>query len=256
MGSTQRTPSFRAVITGGGTGIGKATAQHLLACGASVVIVGRRPAVLEQAAADLEEGTGSIDFLAGDIGDSGDVERIMTGALEKLGGLDGFVAAAAIYEAAPFADMPVELFDQIVNVDLRGTALCCRHAARAMRDAGAGRMVLVSSVDGLTAPPESAAYAAAKAGVIGLGRGMAVDLAQFGIRVNTVLPGWTRTPMVEPALAEISPEWLANISLLGRVAEPEEVGEVIRYLLLDAPDVLVGATICVDGGHSIISAIP
>jgi NAD(P)-dependent dehydrogenase (short-subunit alcohol dehydrogenase family) len=246
------------VVTGGGTGIGRATAGLLAEAGARVVIVGRRDAVLDAAATEINHGIGEerVQTVAADVAVPDEVEAAMHEAERMLQGIDGLVAAAAVYEAVPFLDLTAETFDNTLDIDLRGVALCAVHAAHSMRSRGRGRIVLVASVDGLTAPPESAHYSAAKAGVIGLARGMAVDLAAHGIQVNAVVPGWTRTPMIEEFLAEVSPEWLASISLLRRVAEPEEVGEVIRYVLLEAPDVLIGATICVDGGHSVISAVP
>ena len=174
---------------------------------------------------------------------------------EALGRLDAFVSNAGIYYGTPFLEMTAESWDGVLDANLRGAALGGAEAARHMASSG-GRIVLVASIDGCQAPAESAAYSVSKAAVMALGRAMAVDLAEHGIQVNTVAPGWIKTPMAEEFLSSATEESLKRISLIGRVSEPEEVAHVVTYLLTEAPPVMLGSTVFVDAGHTIISALP
>jgi NAD(P)-dependent dehydrogenase (short-subunit alcohol dehydrogenase family) len=124
-------------------------------------------------------------------------------------------------------------------------------AAREMKKLGGGRIVLISSIDTITSEPEVAAYNAAKAAVGSLVRSIAVDCSKDGILANAVAPGWVYTPMAAPYIDDAEPGMMERINPVGRAADPDEVGNVIEYLALDAPPFLTGSTITIDGGQTI-----
>ncbi|MFO1107248.1 MAG: SDR family oxidoreductase [Amaricoccus sp.] len=239
------------IISGGGTGIGYATAEYLARLGCPLSIVGRRREVIERAAATLSETTGTdVIGLAEDIGTDGAAERIVAGHLARHGALSGLVSAAGVYEQISFLDMTAGAWDRINSANLRGSFLLSLAAARTMAPAGAGRIVLIGSVLHAAAEPMTSAYSVTKAGMSALVRGMAVDLAPTGVRVNCVAPGWVRTPIAAAEIDAFPPEAMVRINPLGRAADPAEIASVVAYLLRDAPDFLTGQTICVDGGQT------
>lgn len=247
-----------ALVTGGGTGLGRATAKALAEAGFKVAIGGRRAEVCEATAAELrsEVPGATVSAYHVDVADAQAVEQLVAGVISDLGGLDVLVAAAGIYEPVPYLDMTSDIWDRTMNVVLRGAMLCSVAAARHMRDHGGGRIVLISSVSGSMSEPDSAHYNAAKAGILSLARSMAVDISRFGITANAVIPGWMRTPMTEEYIAQASPEELRRFNVLGRPADPSEVAGLIRYLATDASPYLMGAALFVDGGHTAALAMP
>ena len=128
-------------------------------------------------------------------------------------------------------------------------------AAKVMAKGGGGRFVLISSINAPLSEPESAHYSAAKAGVSSLARSMAVDLAKHGIQVNAVAPGWVHTAMVDEFVQNATPETLKQLNIVARVGQPDELANVIEYLLLGAPDYLNGTTIFVDGGQTAMAPL-
>jgi NAD(P)-dependent dehydrogenase (short-subunit alcohol dehydrogenase family) len=143
-----------------------------------------------------------------------------------------------------------------MDVHVRGAVLSCAAAARHMTLAGRGRIVLVSSVNGFQSEPESMAYSAAKTAIISITRSLAVELADTGVTANAVAPGWVTTPMTEAYLAGSTPQRLRLVNTLGRFGRPDEIARVIRFLVVDAPDFLTGATIAVDGGQTALAPMP
>lgn len=252
----------RAVlITGGGSGIGLACAQALAAAGWDVAISGRRTAVLEEAAASMrgEHPGVEVATFPADMGDGEQARALVADAIERFGRLDGLVCSAGAYESRPFDEMTDESWDAIVNVLLRGTAICSMEAARHMAERGAGRIVLIGSVSGFLSEPRSAHYAASKAGMHSLARSITVDLGERGVIANAVASGFVATPMTRgltehPDQAMVQGV-LARLNPLRRAGRPEELGEVVRYLIADAPDYLAGATITVDGGQTVMGGI-
>lgn len=247
-----------ALVTGGGTGLGRATARALAEAGFAVAIAGRRSDLCEATAVELSrEVAGSkIAAYGVDVADPGQVTRLVADVARDLGGLDVLVAAAGIYEPVPFLEMTVQAWDATMNVVLRGAMLCALAAAKQMRDRGGGRIILVSSVSGAMSEPDSAHYNAAKAGIMSLARSMAVDVSRYGITVNAVTPGWMRTPMTEAYIEQASPEELRRFNILGRPADPSEIADLVRYLATGASTYLTGATIFIDGGHTAALAMP
>jgi NAD(P)-dependent dehydrogenase (short-subunit alcohol dehydrogenase family) len=247
-----------AIVTGGGTGLGRSTARALAQVGFAVAIAGRRIGVGQETASWIRaEVPGAVAVAHPcDVADPDDVASLVSGVIREFGGLDVLVAAAGIYEPVPFLDMTVKAWDATMNVVLRGAMLCSIHAARHMRDHGGGRIILVSSVSGTQSEPDSAHYNAAKAGVVSLVRSIAVDASRYGITANAVIPGWMRTPMTETYITHASPNVLRRFNVLGRPGDPEEIARVIRFLATDAPSYMTGGAIFVDGGHTAALAMP
>jgi 3-oxoacyl-[acyl-carrier protein] reductase len=247
----------RALIVGGGTGIGYAAAERLASRGVALALGGRRKSVLEEAAEKLSGGHPvRVEIVPGDAGVDEDARRMVDEAVAAFGGLDICVNCAGIYEPVDFLELDASSWRRTLSTTLDALAYVSAAAARAMAAAGrGGRFVLLSSINSPLSEPESAHYSAAKAGVSSLARSMAVDLAKYGIITNAVAPGWVHTAMVDDFVQEASPESLSRINVLGRVGQPGEIASVIEFLALDAPPYLLGATIFVDGGQTAMAPL-
>lgn len=253
----RRSARRSAVITGGGTGLGLATASVLHAEGWELTVVGRRGEVLASAVASLmADGGPAVTAAVADLGEPDAPARVIDAHVAAFGGVDALVAGAGSYELVATPDLTADVWDAMMDTQLRGAVLCAAAAARHMVRAGHGRIVLLSSVNGLHSEPASMAYSAAKAAVISVARTLAVDLAGSGVTANAVAPGWVTTPMTEDYLAETSLEQLRRVNPLGRAGRPDEIAAVIRFLILDAPEFLTGATITVDGGQTAMAPMP
>jgi NAD(P)-dependent dehydrogenase (short-subunit alcohol dehydrogenase family) len=247
-----------AVVTGGGTGMGFASARALAAVRLDLVLAGRRAEVLKEAAQTIRADHPGCTVLttAADVGSPAAAESITACAVENLGRLDVMVTAAAYYETVPILDMTVDQWDATIDVALRGTFLCAREAARHMKDHGGGRLVLFASANCVHSEPDAAHYDAAKAGVQSLTRSMAMEFAPLGITVNAVAPGWIRTAQSETAIQSAAPASFARINPLGRYGEPDEVADVVRYLAIESPTFLTGQMILIDGGQTVMAPMP
>ncbi|MGH2850325.1 MAG: SDR family NAD(P)-dependent oxidoreductase [Solirubrobacteraceae bacterium] len=246
-----------ALIVGGGTGIGLATAEQLVRNGVAVALAGRRHEVLAAAAEKLRAVSPAVAVahVAGDAAVEAEAGRIVSSTVAQLGRLDYCVNCAGIYEPAHILDMDTTAWRNTLSTTLDAVLYPSVAAAREMVTQGRGRFVLVSSINAPLSEPESAHYSAAKAGVSSLARSLAVDLAQHNIQANAIAPGWVRTAMVDEFVQNATPEALARLNINGRVGEPEEIANVIAYLLLEAPDDLNGATIFVDGGQTAMAPL-
>jgi NAD(P)-dependent dehydrogenase (short-subunit alcohol dehydrogenase family) len=243
-----------AVVTGGSSGIGAATAVLLSNSGADVVIIGRD----EQAAnevlrrcADQVRG----EWLGCDVTDEGAVEATFAAIAERVGPPSILVNSAGLLVRASAEATSRAVWDEVFAVNLTGTFLCAREAAKVMRREGRGSIVNVSSEAGLRGIRGLAAYSAAKAAVVELTRCMALDLADAGVRVNCVCPGTTRTPMVLEAVertddpvAELAR--YANARPMKRLGTPEEIAAAIAYFASDDAAYATGAVLAVDGGFT------
>lgn len=250
------TASKVAVVTGGTSGIGLATARELVGRGARVVIVGR--AVERGQRAEHELGDGA-HFVAADVSRAEDAARIVDVAVSRWGRLDWAVNAAALAELRPVptAEIAEADWDRTIAVDLKGVWLCMRSELAAMVAAGGGAIVNVSSVNGLSGTPMAAAYCAAKHALQGLSTTAAIEYAPRGVRVNVVCPGAHRTPMLDAAFATASPGdrdraeamYKAHIPI-GRIGDPRECGRAIAWLLSDEASYVAGSVLVVDGAMS------
>src|SRR5882672_543303 len=242
-----------AIVTGGSRGIGRSTAKALLREGASVMLASLRKDSVEKAAQELAP-FGRVEGLPCDVASEADVQRLVLDTVRRLGRLDVMVANAGI--ADPYKsllDTSAAEWDRMIAVHLRGTFLCGREAARAMRDAKIpGRIVTLSSTSAFECDPLGGSYNAAKAGIVGLTRSMAIDFAAWGIRVNSVAPGWIYTDM---STADLPPRGtqIENLGVLRRAGEPEEVAAAIVFLASSACAFMTGTTLFVDGGQMIVA---
>ncbi len=236
-----------AVVTGGASGIGLATARRLADEGARVFLVDRDNARLRDVAAGFD-----ADRLAGiavaDVSRSEDVGRAVARAIEQLGRIDVLVNNAGVYDVAPFLEIDEARWDGVLAIDLKGIFLVGQAVAREMARTGGGAIVNTSSIAAIVADAvgTSAHYNAAKAGVVNLTKQMAVELAPLGIRVNAVCPGVIDTPMVRRE--DVTDEYLRTSVPLRRLGRPEEVAAVIAFLASEEASYVTGEAVVVDGG--------
>jgi NAD(P)-dependent dehydrogenase (short-subunit alcohol dehydrogenase family) len=251
----------RAVITGAAGGIGSAAARAFVRGGASVALVDRDLAALEELRDELSEAGGSVLGLAGDVADAADVERYMGEAVKALGGLDVLFNNAGIEGLVTgIQDYDDEVFERVMSVNVRGVWLNLKRAIKFMLDGDGGSIVNTSSGAGLRGLPFMSAYVASKHAVLGMTRSAAVELGGSGVRVNAICPGPVGTRMMgsleeqRAALAGLSVEeahagFEAPIPM-GRYATPEEVAETVVFLASDASSYITGAAISIDGGRT------
>jgi NAD(P)-dependent dehydrogenase (short-subunit alcohol dehydrogenase family) len=242
-------PGAHALVTGGGRGIGRATALALARAGARVTVAARTATELESVAAEIEAlgGTAYTEVL--DVTDAAAVEHTVATCVSR-GGLDICVNSAGTNRPAPTVHMSPADFDAVMDVNVRGTFLVCRAAGTAMLDAGrGGRIVNVSSQMGAVGYPGRAAYCASKHAVNGLTKALGVEWAPHGITVNAVAPTFIETPLTAPMLAD--PDFRADVLRripLGRVGEVGEVAAAIVFLASPEASLITGSIVPVDGG--------
>jgi NAD(P)-dependent dehydrogenase (short-subunit alcohol dehydrogenase family) len=241
-----------AVITGGGSGIGAAIAKAMTDAGARVTLLGRNAGRLQDKAAEL--GTG---FQAVDVTDRSQVAAAFAAAAEQAGTVTILVNNAGAAEAAPFEKMDDELWDRLIAVNLTGVYNCTRAAIGAMAAAGSGRIVNVASTAGLKGYAYVSAYCAAKHGVVGLTRALALEYATKGVTVNAVCPGYTNTEIIETTLEKIVTATgrtreqalaeLVKVNPQQRLIEPEEVADTVMWICRQ--ESITGQSIAVAGGE-------
>jgi meso-butanediol dehydrogenase/(S,S)-butanediol dehydrogenase/diacetyl reductase len=246
-----------AIISGGGTGIGAATARRFATEGAKVVVTGRRPEPLEAVAAE----TGGI-AVPGDVADPDHAGVAVAAAGETFGGLDIVIANAGVGFGGSAGDVDDERWTRTIDVNVTGALRLVRAALPALLDRGGGSVVLVSSVSGLVSGTDSAAYDTSKAALIGLARSLAVDYGPKGIRANALCPGWVVTPMADgsmDALAEarqITREEAYAVATrtipLRRAATAEEIAACCLFLAGDESSIVTGTVLVADGGGTAV----
>jgi 3-oxoacyl-[acyl-carrier protein] reductase len=241
----------RIIVTGGGNGIGKATATRFAAEGAAVVLTDRQPNAAEAASQEISATTVATVFpFIGDVSIKADDLATVQFALEKMGGVDVLVNNAGVYYEEPFEDISEERWDETMNVDLKGTFLMCQAVAPHFKEKKAGVIVNMASTNGLAGEWGYAHYNAAKAGVILLTKTLAIELGPFNIRVNCVCPGYIVTESTQAMdNAEFVQNYIDTKIPLRRLGQPEEVASVIAFLASDDASFVHGASILIDGGQ-------
>lgn len=237
-----------AVVTGGGSGMGAATARRLAGEGAHVLIVDRN-AVLAAAVATEVGGTSIV----GDVADSGFCDGVVAAAITHHGRLDVLVNAAGVIVRASGEDTTDEQWERIMGVNVGGTFFMCRAALRVMKAQQRGAIVNFGSIWGDLGSAGVAAYCASKGAVHNLTRALAMDHAADGIRVNAVCPGEVNTPMLQSERTEaVTDHLLAQIAAtvpMGRLADPDEIARVVCFLASDDASYMTGALVSVDAGY-------
>jgi NAD(P)-dependent dehydrogenase (short-subunit alcohol dehydrogenase family) len=243
-----------AVITGGGGGIGKATAGRFLEEGASVLLAGRRERVLDAARNELDPDGCRVAVLPVDVGTPAAALSLVEAAVERFGGVDVLVNSTGIFRPVPFLEQTAEHVEEALDSILRPTFYASQAAAKAMIERGGGAIVNVGSMwalDAITATPTSA-YSAAQAGRHALTKNLAVELAPHGIRVNTVALAFVATPAYErfmtPEDARDVLDSVARFHPLGRHGVPRDVVEAILFYASDRASWITGTTMPIDGG--------
>ncbi len=237
-----------AIVTGGGRGIGRAIAGQLAGEGANLAISYRSNEIAAEEAAQKVRAAGvRCELFKGDVSSPEDVEALFTGVRDAFGRVDILVNNAGITRDNLVMRMNEGEFDDVLRTNLRGTYLCTRAALRPMIRARWGRIVNVSSVVGLVGNAGQANYAASKAGIIGLTKSVAREVAQRSITVNAVAPGYVETELTG-GLPEKMKEQIREQIPAGRFGEPEEVAEVVAFLVAEEAGYVTGQTIAVDGG--------
>jgi len=246
-----------AIVTGGGSGIGRATAEAFARGGADVAIADRNADRGAAAARTIVEDGGSAIAVPTDVSDEGHVHRLVETVRERFGTIDILFANAAIHRFGTVTTTTPDDWDQMMGVNVRGAYLCARAALPLMVDQGGGVIVATSSDCAIRTCAESAAYVASKHALIGLVRSIAVDYGRFGIRANVVVPGVTDTPGLRGAYSTEGHDLAsglaraAALSPLGRVGQPRDLAEAVTFLASDRARHITGATIVVDGGMTV-----
>lgn len=241
-----------ALITGGTTGIGRATAIAFARQGAKVVVSGRRQKEGEETVKLIKEAGGTGMFLAADVGKAADVKNLVERTVATFGRLDIAFNNAGIESSviAPTADQDDADFDQVFAINVKGVYLSMKYQIPAMLKTGGGSIINTSSVAGVIGMPGAGPYVASKHAVIGLTKNAALEYAKLGIRVNAVAPAAIETPMLDRFTESVPRDLLTSLHPIGRLGKPEEIADAAVWLASSQSSFVTGQTIAVDGGFT------
>jgi len=245
----------KAIVTGGGTGIGRSIALEFARAGADVAISGRRVAPLEEVAKEVEAlGRRSLAVQA-DVSKKADVDNMVSKTLDRFGAIDILVNNAANHGSGPsLLDSEEDRWDEIIDTNLKGVYLCCRAVAKGMIERNSGNIINIASIDGVRPATSCRIYGVAKSGVIFITRGLALDLGAHNIRVNTISPGAIQTDMISEVWS--NPETLKQLEstlLLRRIGQPIDIGSAALFLASDASNYITGQNLVVDAGAASVA---
>jgi NAD(P)-dependent dehydrogenase (short-subunit alcohol dehydrogenase family) len=251
MSNSRRFIGKVAFVTGAASGIGRATAVAFAAEGARVAILDRTEAALHETAQAAGGAGGEVLTLACDVSKAEEVEAAVARTVERFGRLDiAFNNAGVENKAAPVAEIELDEWDRILDINLRGTFVCMKHELAQMVRQGGGVVVNTSSGAGIRGVAGGAAYAASKHAIIGLTKSAALDYAKSNIRVNAVLPGNIETPMMDRFTGGDIQKAI-DLEPVGRLGKPEEIADAVLWMSADLGAFVTGASISVDGGWSL-----
>jgi len=242
-----------AIVTGGGSGIGRAAAMKFAANGAAVVVSDIDPEGGEETVREIVSSGGAGRFIRCDVSSADDVKSMVETTVEDYGRIDYAFNNAGVLPDFPMANVAetdVEKWARVININLTGVFLCMKYELLQMTKQGFGVIVNTSSRNGFNGTPGGASYSASKHGVIGLTQSAALEYAQAGIRINAVCPGAIKTPMTDavirdmPEMAEAYP----HMEPMGRMGFPDEIAEAVLWLCSDAASFVTGHAMAVDGG--------
>lgn len=247
-----------ALVTGGGRGIGAAISSALVKAGAKATITGRSRESLERQTSNLQE-FGEAQFQVCDVSDPNSVSSAFKNASNALGPISILINNAGQAQSQPFLKTSLELWQEMLEVNLTGTFLCTQAALPGMLEIGWGRIINISSTAGLTGHPYVSAYSAAKHGVIGLTRSLALELAKKNITVNAVCPGYTHTDIVREAIENIVAKTgrseiearaeLTKHNPQARLIQPNEIADTVLWLCNPSSSSITGQAIAIAGGE-------
>ena len=242
-----------ALVTGAGSGIGRASSLTLAREGAKVVVSDVNAEGAEATLSAIKERGGDGIFIHADVSKSADVEALIGEIVSAYGRLDCAYNNAGIEGnvGGRLHEYPEDVWDRLIDINLKGVWLCMKHEIPQMLSQGGGAIVNTASVAGLVGSQRLSAYIASKHGVVGLTKAAALEYARDGIRVNAVCPGIIETPMIRRLIAGRDDDFAANIPTrqpIGRLGTPEEIAESVAWLCSDASSLVTGLAMAVDGG--------
>ncbi len=239
-----------ALVTGGGTGLGKGIAVGLAAAGAFTVVAGRRQGPLEEAVGAMTQAGGKGAWLTGDVARVDEARRLVDAVRSRHGRVDILVNNAGVNRRGPMLDFSERDWDDVIDTNLKGLFFCSQAAARVMKDQGGGKIIHIASLTSERGFPNVAPYGASKAAVAQLTKSMAVEWAPYKITVNAIGPGWYRTDLNDVLFQ--NPEWYQRTLArhpMGRFGVPEDLAGAAVFLASPAADYVTGQVLYVDGGY-------
>lgn len=241
-----------ALVTGGSTGIGRATALRFAKAGAKVVIADIQADHAQETIKLIKDKGSEAAFIKTDVADEGEVENMIQLAVETFGGLDyAFNNAGIGGQSAPIHQTDSDMWARVIDINLNGVFYCLKYELAFMVEHGGGAIVNTASIGGLIGMPSNSAYGVSKHGVVSLTKSAALAYAARGIRVNSVNPGWINTPMIGTPTE--NPESLDAFNAevpMGRIGQPEEVANAVVWLCSDEASYITGHMLVIDGGAS------
>jgi 3-oxoacyl-[acyl-carrier protein] reductase len=239
-----------AIVTGASQGIGKIIAFELAKSGAHVACISRNKKAIESIVDEITINGGQASSFPCDISDADTLSEIITEIIKENSRIDILVNNAGITKDSLLMRMSIEQWDDVINTNLKGAFHCTKAVVRYMMKNKFGRIINITSIVGLTGNAGQANYAASKAGLIGMTKSIAKEVASRGITANCIAPGWIETPMTDKLSGEVKNEFLSHIPV-GRIGSPDDIANAVIFLASDEAGYITGQTITVDGGRII-----